>query len=193
MSTKPLFGFTDASAIIASQNVAPSREASSLILEGVEQFWTEFPSLLESPLDLPFVARLLVDHVSEIAAWINGRQPLQWFDEDDPRAELRARKVESASTDVSPLGIPAIRVQQAYNWAASKQGGLRHALETLLNAGLFGLSNSRSCGAGIEAPLDALFLAMAVDYSIRPGQPARMILESWGGNHPERRNSDATP
>jgi hypothetical protein len=176
MTKNWLFDTAEAAALIAEERDPRKREAATNIMGAIEQFAKEFPSLLESPLDSCFVARVVLKHLPEMAAWLSGQELDNWYDGDlaDP---FPADPITDPAQDRSRGGI---RIRQAYNFVSSKDGGLRLALGTFLNVAICDQGESNTPGTRSKAPVDLLFLVMALDYALRPGRAERLILDNWG-------------
>jgi hypothetical protein len=169
-----------------------SREAIELLVRGIEQFFEEQPSQLRSSFDLAFFVEILKDRIDLVRSSLNGSQEAEgwWEDENFPSP----RPVLNPDDDVSDTGI---RQRQAYNYEASRGSkGLQATLLALMNAAdIVQRPNVKESVRGEwkpivsirpEHPFDYLFMVMAVDYALRPGQQLRILLER--GTYPSRRS-----
>lgn len=170
--------------MIANARPERTREAAGQLLAGVNTFYEQFPSLLCSPLDLRYVTVVLVEHVEHMAGWLTGTMPI-WDETEDSHSRLPL-PIDLTSPDVGMMGAErGLRQGQAYNFVLSRMGGLRGALESLISR-----CQERQGMTGVKVPIrpvhhvDLLFLVMAVDFALRPGQPARLLLDQWPDEYP---------
>jgi len=164
-----------------------SRECIELLIADIQRFFDLLPSLLMSPFDLVFLVEVLKERVSLLGSALDGSQEKAgWFEDYEfPLGET----VPDPSSDRNPRGV---RRRQAWNYEATKnERRLRVALSTLIA----GAESKQRVGSKrlqhgewipVESshpdePFDCLFMAMAVDYALRPGGGARTRLESGPG------------
>lgn len=155
------------------------REAVRLIIDGVRRFFAQQPSQLMSPFDLVFFTEVLRERIDLIGTDL--REGWRgWWDEGqypEPRA------IENRSDDTTDWGI---RVWQADNYVAALDYD-RSLQAALLVVKAWATLKQRPNAKNLDGtpsnfarpvePLDHLFMVMAVHYALRPGQPARLLLE----------------
>lgn len=192
MLYQPLTNHSQSATVIANVSSERTREAVASIICGITQFYEYFPSLLCSPLDLRYVAIVLIEQLEHMAAWLTNTMPV-WDDTEDPKSRLPFQ-IDLTTPDVGRLG-GGLRLGQAANFARSRMVvGFQSALETLVNR-----CQERERLTKVKVPVspghpvDLLFLVMAVDFALRPGQPARVLLDHWPDEYPGKFKPKPTP
>jgi hypothetical protein len=154
------------------------RDSTVALIMATEQFFKEQPSQLMASFDLAFFAEVFRSRFPEIRAiW-----RAEYHDAfDDWRNEKSTEPVLDPRTDIWEYGV---RPRQAHNYAVvhycERTRGVLQALATA--ARWRQMPNVRS-RAGLpvlrpESPVDFLFLVMAADYALRPGQELARLLSS---------------
>jgi hypothetical protein len=169
--------------LIVEVQDASSRNAIQLLINGVERFFREQPSQLRSPFDLAFFVEVLKDRIELARHTMNGTAGVMCWGEGEDEDFTRTYPVLDPAADIEASGI---RLHQASNYVAMcHDRRLQETLLTFIN-GVFVrqrpkarlLSGQPMVVIIPDYPFDYLFMAMAVDYALRPGQPARIALES---------------
>jgi hypothetical protein len=158
------------------------KEAIQLMITGVQRFYSEQPSLLAGDLDIPFLVEILKDTIAlvqhdlthEWVGWPDWNYSQTWA-------------VENPKEDQSRWGL---RSKQAGNFAAGFAYDRR--LQGALLSVFSHISRKQFRNGGTNwdgtayaqvlpcARPDCLFIVRAVYHALRPGQPARQLLEGLG-------------
>ncbi len=182
MSTKTfLIGSVRVPPSIAEVRDPRARRIIQGLIDGAVQFYQEDPSRLASSFDLAFFAEILKDQIYRETILHRAFHGClgEWW-------ELTPIKDVDPATDVTKRGI---RGRQAHNYALDRtKPAIKDALLVLTTSAFLKQSSSaaRSSDLGMvaitamypEQPFDYLFMVMAVDRALQPGQPARVALEA---------------
>ena len=155
------------------------KEAIQLMIMGVQRFYSEEPSLLAGDLDIAFLVEVLKDTI----ALVQHDLTHDWVGWPDWNySETRA--VENPKNDQSWWGL---RSTQAHNFAAGFAYDRRFQGALLSVFSHISSKQFRKGGTNWDgttyvqflpcARPDCLFIVMAVFHTLRPGQPARQLLE----------------
>ena len=175
---------TRADKLIAEIEDPAVRRSISLMVDGVVEFYNQDPSRLQSSFDLAFFVEVL----KEMADWISGA--LLGTVNIEPWSGEPAQPTAVDPTLESDPGH--LRSGQAYNYSVTRE-------DKRVEAALLSLTTRAQLKQALKLrpsikqgrphgltpvvpalpvqPLDFLFMVMAADYALQPGQPARLALE----------------
>ena len=172
--------------LIAAIEDPTERLVVKLLLEATVEFYNTDPSRLQSSFDLAFFVEVLAARIDEVGQLLSRIVPPGHWGEPYPRPP----EPVDVSRDSGRVGI---RMGQAFNYAVTHHDRwTQGALLTLTSEADFKQvmliptlrvtqhhpSGRKPTVAGAPAqPFDFLFMVMAVDHALRPGQPARRLLE----------------
>lgn len=177
-----LRNIAEARAAISRMGEGWQKEAIQLMIIGVQRFYSEQPSLLAGDLDIAFLVEVLKDTIALVQHCLT-HEWVGWPDWEYPKG----RAVVNPTDDQSRWGI---RGEQSDNLIAAfaYDRGIEGALRSISSH--ISSKQIRKEGKNWDgttysqflpcARPDYLFIVMAVYYTLRPGQPARQLLERLG-------------
>jgi hypothetical protein len=181
MDSPGLINYSSALSAIDGIQDPGLHDAIQSILAGVMQFLAEQPSQLRSPFDIAFFVEILKDRMDVVRRTLDGTDewPLGGW---EPSEVTQTSVVDDPAQDVLDSGI---RFQQAWNYIARCQDqriqgsllALRHRARTRQSDSVRPLTGKSPATLRPDAPFDFLFMVMAIDHVLRPGQPARLLLD----------------
>ena len=158
------------------------KEAIQLMINGVQRFYSEVPSLLAGDLDVAFLVEVLKDTIALVQHdlthdWVG------WPDWD--YSETWA--VENSKNDQSKWGLRSTQSRNliaGFAYDRRLQGALLSVFSHI--SGKQYRKGDRNWDGTTYVQFlpcarpDYLFIVMAVYYTLRPGQPPRQLLERLG-------------
>jgi hypothetical protein len=176
-----LIKVNEARLLISTISDAQERGSAAALISATERLFREQPSQLAVSFDLAFLAEIFRFRFREIRAIWRGEYHNVF---DELPGERLPVGVPDPGADVFEFGV---RNRQAYNYAVAHRCErtrdvllvLSGAARTRQNPNVRNLS-----GAPMppvlrpESPVDYLFLVMAADYALRPGQELPEMLSS---------------
>jgi len=183
MRNSGLIGEGEAKEAIAEIEEPTVRIPLSILAQSLVDFYEDDPTRLMGSFDVMFFVDVLRERIDDISGLVRGIIPVEyWFDNYPHPVPV------DMSHDESSTGL---RQKQAFNYAA------RHH-EARVQAALLGLITRADLKQTLlmptvkryevhgdipviprapTQPFDFLFMVMAVDYALRPGQPLRLFFE----------------
>lgn len=163
-------------AICRSIPESPKRSILLALIDAVEEFRVEQPSLLEATYDLHFFSKVLIDSADNMFLAFHGR--IEYWGVD-----RTAAPIEESDEDVSQFGL---RMKQANNFEArTSDPQVKAVLQVLISAARkLQIEGRRDSSGGPlqsqtpESPLDFLFMVTAMEQALRSGRPARDLVAS---------------
>ena len=161
-------------------NSVPEGAKRTLLLSfiaAIEEFRSEQPSLLQGTFDVDCFAKVVNYCAYKVILAFSGRL-------DDWGDVRKAEPIPESYPDVWRRGL---RLKQAYNFASrTSDPQVRDALLVLITA-VWGrqMDGSRDSNGVLlptylpAFPFDFLFMAMAVEQSLRPGRPVRNLMMNY--------------
>jgi len=174
---------TRADKLIAEIEDPALRRSVSLLVDGVVEFYNQDPSRLQSSFDLGFFAEVLKEMVDWISRALLGTTNI---------APWSGEPAQPTPVDPTFESDPGhLRSGQAYNYSVTREDKrVEAALLSLITRAELKQSLKLKPPISYAAhgvtlavpalpvqPLDFLFMVMAADYALQPGQPARLALE----------------
>jgi len=158
------------------------KEAIQLMITGVQRFYSEVPSLLAGDLDIAFLVEVLKDTI----ALVQHDLTHDWAGWPDWNySETRA--IENPNEDQSKRGLrsgQARNLISAFEYDRRLQGALLSIFSHTSRKQMLKEGRNWDGTTSVQflpcARPDDLFIVMAVYYTLRPGQPARRLLEGLG-------------
>lgn len=160
------------------------------LLTSIEEFRSELPSILLGTFDLNYFSKVLIYSLENVLLAFNGR--VEYWGVDRV-----AEPIEDIDEDVSVFGL---RIRQANNFEArTADPQVKAVLQVLLSTSRKLQMEGRLNSSGLPMPshvpafpFDFLFMAMAVEQSLKIGRIARGLIttelgmEEWGPNGDSR-------
>jgi hypothetical protein len=161
------------------------REAASLLFDGVMQYHNADRSRLRGSFDLAFLAEIVEYDIANMAKLLHKAVPWGYWEEPGTLPDRPEPRPVDPSAENGPIWL---RIGQAENYCwLHKDRWVGEILFRLFNYAKLKhevmIKKTRHyapepiSGATPMAPLDLLFMVMAMDYALQPGQPARKLLK----------------
>ena len=147
------------------------------LIGAIEEFRSEQPSLLQGTLDLDFFAKVLNHRAHRLILAFHGRIEGWGF-------PFEAEPIQENFQDALGHGL---RLKQAYNFARrTSDSQVKDVLLVLITAAWSRQTDGWKDSNGVllptylpAFPFDFLFMAMAVEQSLRPGRPVRSLMMNY--------------